>query len=314
MAAYQAAIADGTVFRDLRDETETIVDIAGTNDALRTRLQGSGYAGNKAAGRAELAATYGIRDDLARRLANNEHIDDWEWDNAVVEGARGASNMQLGNEKTVGMQLITSAMSRETARHQAIAADPSATTAHVQASQERVQEIVAKAQNMQDVGIYMPEFATSVIASGQTSSTEVALPHAAGDVSGQGVINLEHVQTARADLEGRNAEMIRQRQEAHRLQQQVNEARQQANERRRLATAAVDAAETARLEAEARHLEAEATRGNTLAQHARDESARIEQEIQTYLRNRQTGRIDPRAPGGPADPMAPPPTPPPPGP
>lgn len=173
IAAFQAGVADGTVFKDNKEQGSFIASIAGQNDALRDRIWGSAYAGNKSAGRYELSSSYSTGQRLVERLAygGQNAVADYEWDQAAVEGGRNTSNTELSRLKGMGMDNLTGALTRSIERDSQLvevsaqrAADVNLTVEQRQEAEvagreaeQRLVQSVAKVENMRDAGMYSPE-------------------------------------------------------------------------------------------------------------------------------------------------------------
>jgi hypothetical protein len=165
VAAFQAAVADGTVFKDNEDQINTINRITGGNESLRARVWGNAYAGNKQAGRYDLSPSYGTGMALANAAANGGVFKDAfmgdksrigtkvtadDFKMAAVEGARSTSNTELSRLKGMGMDNLTASMTEILG---------SAETSDVAKAQ-----IIAKVENMKSSGLYMPEALTEKLA------------------------------------------------------------------------------------------------------------------------------------------------------
>lgn len=269
IAAFQAAVADGTVFKDNKEQAAAIVGIAGKNESLRTRIWGAAYAGNKAAGRFDLSPSFIEGKKLVDDVANNglESVSEERWENAAVEGLRTASNTDLSRMKGAGMNNGASAMTKALQRQRARINDASATLrnpnaseserveaqAHMIDAQRNMAEVVAKAENMRDSGIYMPEALTKTLHQRTLNPAQEEIEY---------VQQISHAS---------QADTIEARQAAQRARENPGDAG--------LAEAAQQAAERAARTA--------------------DSAARAAEQVRPYQEQRQSGRIDPRAPGGP---------------
>jgi hypothetical protein len=221
-AAFQAAVADGTVFKDGPQQANAIVGIAGKNKALRDRIYGSAYAGNKQAGRFDLSPSYGTGQDLVERVANGEAVSDAEWDAAAVEGFRNTSNTQLSQSKGPGISNGGAAMARHVARQrQVIDLDTPRTTdmtltqtqrdeatTRVDNARTQMTETMVKLDNMRDSSMYFPEAAIANLSKQITQREDPITSSAVQNEHKRSIVN-EHLDSSgnveyRKDAAGNN--------------------------------------------------------------------------------------------------------------